>query len=371
MADSSKIAIVIHSLTGGGSEHAAAMMASHWAAEGHAVTIITLDKKYNDTIALHKDVHRIGLNRVAESTGIIAAIFNNVPRICALRQVLDDIRPTRVISLTDRMNVLTILGCRGVAPKPIVAERTDPRYHRIGGIWNILRRWTYPRAKAIVVQTEAVREHVQSFAKRCPVLVIPNAVSIDDEAEGKPAFQLDQNCKWICAVGRLSTEKGFDRLIGGFALIAEKCPDWNLAIVGDGPSRKELELQIAGFGLTDRIQLTGWVEKPWPSLSNADVFVLPSRYEGFPNALLEAMARGKACVAVECPSGPGEIIRQGENGLLVDGGNDEEVEAEIGEALYKLLGSEGLRESFGENAKSVLDVYSVERHFAAWDAIEG
>ena len=370
MEEYSKIAIVIHSLTGGGSEHAAAMMANHWAAEGRAVTIITLDKKYNDTIALHKDVHRIGLNRMAESTGIISAIFNNVPRICALRQLFYDIKPTRVISLTDRMNVLTILGCRGVAPKPIVAERTDPRYHKIGRIWNILRRWTYPKAKAIVVQTEAVREHVESFAKRCPVLVIPNAVSIDDEAEGEPAFQLDENRKWICAVGRLSTEKGFDRLIGGFALIAEKFPDWDLAIVGDGPSRKELELQIAGFGLTDRVQLTGWVEKPWPSLSFADVFVLPSRYEGFPNALLEAMARGKACVAVECPSGPAEIIRQGENGLLVDGGNDEEIEAAIGESLSRLLGSEGLRESLGKNAIGVLDVFSVERHFAAWDAIE-
>lgn len=370
MEEYSKIAIVIHSLTGGGSEHAAAMMASHWAAEGRAVTIITLDKKYNDTIALHKDVHRIGLNRMAESTGIISAIFNNVPRICALRQVFYDIRPTRVISLTDRMNVLTILGCRGVAPKPIVAERTDPRYHRIGRIWNMLRRWTYPKARAIVVQTEAVREHVQSFSRRCPVLVIPNAVSIEDEAEGEPAFRLDENRKWICAVGRLSTEKGFDRLIGGFALIADKFPDWNLAIVGDGPSRNELELQIAGFGLTGRVQLTGWVEKPWPSLSSADVFVLPSRYEGFPNALLEAMARSKVCVAVECPSGPGEIIRQGMNGLLVDGGNDEEIEAAIGEALGKLLGSEGLRKSLGENAKGVLEEFSVERHFAAWDAIE-
>lgn len=370
MAESSRIAIVIHSLTGGGSEHVAAMMASHWAAEGRDVTIVTLDKKHNDTIALHKDVHRIGLGRMAESTGILSAIFNNIPRVCALRQVFFDIRPDRVISLTDRMNVLTILGCRGLGIQPIVAERTDPRYHPIGRVWKILRRWTYPRAKAIVVQTEAVRKYILTMAGRCPVTVIPNAVSIDDDAGGGPEFPLDSDHQWICGVGRLSAEKGFDRLIAGFAEIAGTFPDWNLVIVGDGPARRELELQIAGYGLTGRVLLPGWYERPWRCLQNAKVFVLPSRYEGFPNALLEAMARGKACIAVDCPSGPAEIIRAGENGLLVDGGDDEELESSLGVALGRVLGSEGLRQSLGTSAEGVLKEYSPARYFEAWDAID-
>nr|MBC8290974.1 glycosyltransferase [Planctomycetota bacterium] len=151
---------------------------------------------------------------------------------------------------------------------------------------------------------------------------------------------------------------------------ADKFPEWSLVIVGEGPSRKELELHITGFGLAGRILLPGWVEQPWRNLTMADVFVLPSRYEGFPNALLEAMARGKACVAVHCPSGPAEIVRSGDNGLLVDGLDDEETEAAIGVALDSLLGSEGLRESLCQNAKGVLEEFSVERHFAAWDAIE-
>jgi GalNAc-alpha-(1->4)-GalNAc-alpha-(1->3)-diNAcBac-PP-undecaprenol alpha-1,4-N-acetyl-D-galactosaminyltransferase len=371
LSEHSKIAIVIHSLNGGGSEHVAALMASHWAALGREVTLITLDEVAGDTIAIHENVGRIGLGLLSESLGVFSAVIANRKRVRELRTAILQTGAARVISLTDRMNVLTILACRGTGLRPIVAERTDPRYHRIGRLWSFLRRRTYPKAGTIVVQTESVRQTLLPIAKRCPVVVIPNAVFVADEADD-PAAQglLTTDRKWICGVGRLSTEKGFDRLIGGFAEIAEQHPNWNLVIVGEGPSRKELELQIAGVGLTGRVLLPGWREQPWPSLRDAEVFVLPSRYEGFPNALLEAMARGKACIAADCPSGPAEIIRPGENGLLVDGGNDDELEAEIGKALHGLLSSVGLRESLGENAKNVQSVFSIARHFDAWDAIE-
>lgn len=370
---------MIHSLSGGGSEHAAAMMASHWAGQGKAVTLITLDDVAGDTIAIHEDVRRVGLGRLSESTGLFSAITANQHRVRALRSAIVESGATRVISLTDRINVLTILACRGTGLKPIVAERSDPRHHRIGWFWEILRRHIYRNAGAIVVQTESVRRVVLRFARRIPalpiaghipVLVIPNAVFIDDEAEAASnEFALAADRKWICGVGRLSVEKGFDRLIAGFAGVAKEHSDWNLVIVGDGPQRKELELHIAGFALADRVQLAGWLEQPWPSLGIAEVFVLPSRYEGFPNALLEAMARGKACIAADCQSGPAEIIRPGENGLLVDGGNDEELEADLAKALHCLLSGAELRASLGENAKGVQTEFSVERHFQAWDAI--
>ena len=372
MSEHSKIAIVIHSLSGGGSEHAAAMMASHWAAEGREVTLITLDSVAGDSIAIHESVRRVGLDLLSESKNLLSAMIANIRRVRALRGAIVESNATRVISLTDRMNVLTILACRRTGRKPIVAERTDPRHHRIGCLWGILRRLTYPNAGTIVVQTESVRQAVVPLAGRCPIVVIPNAVSeVTDSENHSPdgSLKLDARQDWICAVGRLSTEKGFDRLIAGFAGVAKDHPNWSLVIVGDGPSRRELELHITGFGLADRILLPGWIEQPWPSLSNAEVFVLPSRYEGFPNALLEAMARGKACIATDCQSGPAEIIRSGENGMLVDGGNSDELEAELGKALEVLLSSAGLRESLGQNARKVQAEFGVERHFRAWDAI--
>ena len=373
MSQHSKIAIVIHSLCGGGSEHAAAMMAGHWAAEGRDVTLITLDEVAGDSIDFHKAVRRVGLGLLSDSTNPVSAIIANRRRVRALRSAIVESDATRVISLTDRMNVLTILACRGTGLKPIVAERTDPRQHRIGLIWSFLRRRTYPNAGTIVVQTESVRQALLQLAGRCPVVVIPNAVPKVGDGEcsaESDQLNLDGNQKWICGVGRLSTEKGFDRLIAGFTGVAQNHPDWSLVIVGDGPSRRELELHITGYGLAGRVLLAGWIEQPWPSLRNAEIFVLPSRYEGFPNALLEAMARGKACIAADCQSGPAEIIQPGENGLLVDGDNDEELEAEISKALTSLVSSSGLRASLAENAKQVQTEFSLERYFQAWDAIE-
>lgn len=372
MSEHSKIAIVIHSLSGGGSEHAAAMMASHWAAEGREITLITLDALVGDSIAIHESVRRVGLGLLSESTNLLSAMIANIRRVRALRGAIVDSNATRVISLTDRMNVLTILACRGTGRKPIVAERTDPRHHRIGWLWGFLRRLTYPNAGTIVVQTDSVRQAVLPLVGQCPIVVIPNAVSEVGDTENSSAdgsLRLDARQNWICAVGRLSTEKGFDRLIAGFAGVAKDHPNWSLVIVGDGPSRRELELHIAGFGLVGRILLPGWIEQPWPSLHSAEVFVLPSRYEGFPNALLEAMARGKACVATDCQSGPAEIIRPGENGILVDGGNSDEIEVALGKALNVLLSSAGLRQSLGENARKVQVEFGVERYFRAWDEI--
>jgi len=373
VSEHSNIAIVIHALSGGGSEHVAAMMANHWSSLGRTVTLVTLDAVSGDTIAVAADVRRIGLDLQSESTNPLSALFANLRRTRALRSALVASQATRVISLTDRMNVLTILACRGTGLRPIVAERTDPRHHAIGRVWDFLRRRAYPRAGAIVVQTESVRRAILPFTGRCPVHVIPNAVTDPEENErtGDPSpINLSPDRKWIAGLGRLSTEKGFDRLIAGFASVAEQHPDWNLVIVGDGPARKELESQVAGCGLTDRVRLTGWVEQPWPLLHNCSVFVLPSRYEGFPNALLEAMARGKACIATDCQSGPAEIIESGVNGLLVNAHCSDDMPAALGTALDSLLSSHTLRMSVGQQAKHVLVDFGTDPHFRAWDQID-
>ncbi|MFP6764520.1 MAG: glycosyltransferase, partial [Planctomycetaceae bacterium] len=156
----------------------------------------------------------------------------------------------------------------------------------------------------------------------------------------------------------------------GFAAIARQHSGWNLVIVGDGPARKELELQIAGHGLADRILLTGWIEHPWTLLQKASVFVLPSRYEGFPNALLEAMARGKACIATDCQSGPAEIIQSGINGLLVDADHSGDVQTALEAALDNLLSNQDLRESLGEHATDVRSEFGAKKYFRAWDDID-
>jgi len=368
-SDWQRLTIVIHSLTGGGSEHAAATMASHWADAGRAVTLVTLDSVENDEITFSPKVERVGLGVMSDSTGIWSAIKANQWRIQSLRDAIVKTAPDRVISLTDRTNILTLLATRGTDFRVIVSERTDVRHHRIGRVWEWLRKRTYPGACSIVVQTDAVRAAMKPIARKTPILVIPNAVpAIVAEAAAAPRRQeleLPEDRNWFVAVGRLSFEKGFDRLIDAFAQAAEQCSAWNLLIIGDGPEKSKLQEAVQNHGLQDRVLFPGWIESPWPAIPKPSIAVLPSRYEGFPNALLEAMSHGLAPIAFDCESGPSEIITHSENGLLIPQ-NDV---AALAAAMQSLANDTTTRTNLSAAALSVNDRFSPEQVFALWEAV--
>jgi len=366
-----RLTIVIHSLYGGGSEHAAAAMANYWAAAGRDVVLVTLDSVENDQIALSPKVERIGLGVMSESSGVWSAIKANQWRIQTLREALVQSAPERVISLTDRTNILTLLAARGTNLKVFVSERTDIRHHRIERVWEWLRKRTYPGACSIVVQTEAVREVMKPIARHAPIRVIPNSVSTTATLPEKPTLDLpSEDRNWFIGVGRLSYEKGFDRLIDAFAQITEQCPDWNLLIIGDGPEKPNLQNTADKFGSTERITFPGWIESPWSVIPQAipptaSIAILPSRYEGFPNALLEAMSQGIAPIAFDCESGPSEIIRHNENGLLVPQGNI----PELAIAMQSLAQDNALRTRLADTARDVTNRFSLERIFALWEDV--
>ena len=365
-----RLTIAIHSLSGGGSEHAAAAMASYWAEAGRDVVLVTLDSVENDQIAFSPKVERVGLGVMSESSGVWSAIKANQWRIQTLRDALVKSAPDRVISLTDRTNVLTLLAARGTDLKIVVSERTDIRHHRIGRIWEWLRKRTYPSACSIVVQTEAVRETMKPIARQAPLRVIPNSVSAPTTPPEMSTLDLPENRNWFVGVGRLSYEKGFDRLIDAFTQIADHCSDWNLLIIGDGPERPNLQSTASEHGLAERITFPGWLESPWSVISpstppTASIAILPSRYEGFPNALLEAMSQGFAPIAFDCESGPSEIIRHNENGLLVPQGNT----LELATAMQTLAQDNALRTKLASSAREVNGRFSPERIFAMWEDV--
>ena len=169
----------------------------------------------------------------------------------------------------------------------------------------------------------------------------------------------------IVAAGRLSPEKGFDLLIEAFAKVAGRHPDWSVRILGEGPGRTDLIEQIERHGLERRVDLPGWVEDPWAEMLAADLFVLPSRYEGFPNALLEAMACGLPAVSFRCQSGPAEIVRDGEDGLLVPAADVEALAA----AMDSLMSDDGRRRRLAERAADVTRRFSKELFYERWEGV--
>ena len=133
--------------------------------------------------------------------------------------------------------------------------------------------------------------------------IIPNPVDLPAEWRERRGSQL------LVAVGRLETVKGFDLLLQAFSSIAPSFPDWNLVIWGEGRERAALEQLRNRLGLQNRVELPGVTEQPGMWIETADVFVLSSHYEGWPNALIEAMASGLPVVSYDCQWGPREMIQ--------------------------------------------------------------
>jgi glycosyltransferase involved in cell wall biosynthesis len=170
----------------------------------------------------------------------------------------------------------------------------------------------------------------------------------------------------IVAVARLAPEKGLDILIRAFARIAGEISGWRLLIVGEGPERESLADLAETLGVAPRVQFRGWVAEPADVLANADLFVMSSRYEGFPNALLEAMACGLPVISTAC-AGPQEIITHEHDGILIPVNSVDALTA----TMRRLIQDEELRTRLGRNARAVSTRYSVDAIAQRWDAVLG
>jgi len=357
--------LVISSLGCGGAERVLSMMANYWAGRGEQVTLLTLDRERTPFYPLHPAVTHCPLGLAAESRNLAVGFLRNLYRIRVLRRAIRESLPEVIISFMDKNNVLTLLATRGLGVPVVISERIDPSRYDIGGLWNLLRRLTYPRASALVCQTpralERFRSIVGSRGKTIPNPVLPPPEAKCRADCGRPV----QDSHRIVAMGRLVEQKGFDILIDAFSTVAPKFPDWSLTILGGGPLRPILEKQVERLRMQGRVTLLGQVRDPFAVLRGAGMFVLSSRFEGFPNALCEAMACGLPVISFDCPSGPREVVRNGIDGVLVP----PEDTAALAAAMAHLMGDRGERERLAGRASEVLDRFGIEEIMVKWDKL--
>lgn len=191
--------------------------------------------------------------------------------------------------------------------------------------------------------------------------VIPNA------AMNISGHYSDVTRKRLIAVGRLDYQKGFDRLIRAWDIVQQNVAfrDWQLDIFGQGEWQEMLQRMIDERNLQNTLRLNQPTNSIGDEYAKSSLIVMTSHYEGFGMVLVEAMACGVPAVAFDCKCGPKDIIRHGENGLLVHDGDIEGLAA----AMMKLMDDEAYRKRLSDNAKKIISTYSEETVMNRWIAL--
>jgi len=358
-----RITAVISSLGLGGAQRVIVRLCDSLAQRGHSVTLLTTDPLTVDFFQVPDSVVRVRAHPDSHLSSRWYDIRRQAVRVSALRRCLVETQPDAVVSFIDTTNVSVLLALIGQNIPVIVSERSDPRWHSIGFRWSVLRKLTYPRARRVVFLTEELGKWGRSRWPRWRADVIPNPV-MPDAGQGRNA-KLRADRRTVLGMGRLDSKKRFDMLVRAFSLNAGECPDWDLEIVGDGPDRQRLLALIQELGISDRVRLPGPEKQSFLAFERCDLFVLASEYEGFPNALAEAMAAGLPVISFDCPSGPKEIVRHEVDGLLVPPLNVDALAAAMG----RLMSNPAERSRLASRAPEVVDRFSPKRIFDRWDRL--
>lgn len=352
-----KITLIISSLTAGGAERVLSNLANYWAEKGHNVTIVTLSLgesfyQLSDTIKLMQ------IDQVSgEDARFVKRMFQLVQRVFFLRKAIVKSKPDVVVSFVDVMNITTLMACVGLKIPVIVSERIDPHFHQIPLFYKLLRRCFYPYAKKVVVQTQSAAAY---FKKLKNVVTIPNAVQKIKSIERDFSLPITH----VISVGRLCEQKGFVTLINAFAEIHKSYDHMRLTIYGEGDERSNLESLIKSLNIEDYVFLPGTVSDIEKALSAADLFVFPSLYEGFPNALCEAMAAGLPVIASNC-SGNVDLVQDGVNGRLFPVGDVDVLSL----LMQDFISIPFQCKKLSENTVTLLDYYCPQKIYNLWDKV--
>ncbi len=337
---SGNVAFVIEGLGSGGAQRVVTTMSRLLVERGHRVHVVTYRSRSEDFFQLDRRVVRsvVPVPRLSRGPGVVRWML----RVIALRRILRAIPGRTVMAFILPTNVETLLATAGLGQRVVISERNDPVRQKLGLHLNLARWFLYRTATTVTANTRAAIEAMRPYVPTSRLRYLPNPIIPVRQHGAERTRPLH-----ILAVGRLTPHKRHDVLLRALSLVRIEHPSISATIAGDGPSRRYLEELAQRVGVADIVEFAGAIKDISSLYARATVFVLTSRYEGAPNALLEAMATALPVIVSDASPGPVELVADGQAGLLVRA-DDENA---LAEALFRLARRPAFAAALGRAAQ--------------------
>ena len=353
-----KCLLLIPRMGNGGAERVMATIANNLCTENEVQIVTMTDAE--SFYALDERVKITGLgqnvNRKNKLTLMWSMAVGGIKTFFALKRKIKEDKPDVVLSFLQSANMMAILlKMFGGKFRLVVSERCDPSERGFGD--RFFEKHFYRKADVTVCQSKKVMEFFKE-KDRAKMTVIPNPIA----ASAIPARFEGERRHTVVGVGRLSEQKNFEMLIHAFAALPERFSDYTLEIYGGGPLEEKLQGLIEELGLSERAKLMGVKKNVMHYIADVALYVMSSNYEGFPNALAEAMATGLPVISTNFSTGVAGDIVKAENGIVISVGDREALIA----AMEKMLSEQEKWEQMSLENRKLLDTLSESNVMEMW-----
>lgn len=356
-----KILIFIGSLQTGGAERVTSLMCNFWCEQGHEVTLVTSVPLGNDFYYLDEKINRVSLGFNFEKKGVISSIIEHARRLRRMKNLIKTGKFEVVIGCTSTLatRVAFFSVFNRTSTKFIGWEHSNYLYYP-GKLKRSLRKYLYTKLDSVVLLT---KRDVEGYSSNSNLVVIPNPVTSQKNSKQKRAKRIN---KWSAvAVGSLIEIKGFDRMIEVAIKVYEENKNFTLHIYGGGPKEEYLKELVEQENATDYIKLMGVSSKLPEILFEYDIYLMTSLTEGMPMVILESFSTGLPVVAMDCPTGPKELIGNDQFGRLVENGDIDG----FAESVIEVLSSPDEYTRLVESSFKRADDFDIKKIGQSWSQL--
>lgn len=343
-----RILIFVSSLYGGGAERVASLLSNHLGNDNDVYVATFSDNKRTYPIS-----SKINVISILPNSNLSLVRF--FQRYANINRTIDTVSPDIIISFSVSLNAKVLLVNRLKRRKLIVSERTSfSRY--VSREADFARKNLYKTASNVVFVSKEDYDKYPYQNKS----VIYNPLSMS------PFRDANSRENSVLAVGSIKRwkVKGFDTLLKAWAMISKNNPDWTLDFMGKDNDNYIHDL-VDDLGIATSVRFLGHCDDVASIMQKKSIFVLSSRYEGFPNCLIEAMSQGCACVAYDCHTGPTEILTNGVDGVLVKNQSEEEMAI----AIQRCISDVSYREALAKNGCKSVERFKSDLIMFQWEQL--